>query len=78
MQSRCNHRHAWILCELIEEILAEDVFHSPVREEDRDLQLSRRVGDESMAYLWGSGGGVVVSTFAPRWRREHGTSGVRG
>jgi hypothetical protein len=31
-----------------------------------------------MAYLWGSGGGVVVSTFAPRWRREHGTSGVRG
>ena len=70
MKSVCKHRHAWILSELIEEILAEDVFHSPVGEEDRDLQLSRRVGDESMANLWGSGWGVVVSTCMARL--EHG------
>ena len=51
VQSACTHRHTWILCELIEEILAEDVFHSPVGEEDRDLHLARRVGDESVARL---------------------------
>jgi hypothetical protein len=45
------HRYAWILCELIEEILAEDVFHSPVGEEDRDLQIARLVGDKRVARL---------------------------
>ena len=51
MKSACTHRHTWILCELIEEILAEDVFHSPVGEEDRDLQIARLVGDKRVARL---------------------------